>query len=376
MNRVRFALLPDYLEEGWPSMDLCETMLQRWLPTIKDWEVLNLRPRFVPMAQRLPVLGKASWARNFDRLYNRRTNYQRSMATHSRRIDLFHVVDHSYAHLIHDLPASRTGVYCHDLDAFRCLVSPELEPRSWWFRRMAQSILDGLKKASIVFYSTEAVCQRILELDLIPVEKLLYAPYGVDEAFIPAREDDPWPVELEKLRGRPWAMHVGGTIPRKRIDILLAVVAKVRESNPDFCLCKVGSPWTDEQQTQIEKLRLSEAIVHLGKVSTELLVKAYQRTSMVLVTSDAEGFGLPLIEAMACGAPVVASDIPVLRESGGSGAIFAPVSNIEAWAEAIDRVLRQDPALPNREACIAWASKFSWPAHVQTIVDAYQKLLL
>ena len=68
--------------------------------------------------------------------------------------DLFHVVDHTYAQLVHALPADRTGVYCHDLDAFRCLLEPAADPRPRWFRALARRILTGMQKAAVVFHNS------------------------------------------------------------------------------------------------------------------------------------------------------------------------------------------------------------------------------
>ena len=73
----------------------------------------------------VPVLGRRPWFRNADRLLNRFVNYPRYLRQHASEFDVFHIVDHSYAQLVHELPAARTVVTCHDLDTFRCLLDPE-----------------------------------------------------------------------------------------------------------------------------------------------------------------------------------------------------------------------------------------------------------
>ncbi len=358
-------------------MDLVADKLLECLPKHDNgnWHVEMRCPDFVRAFSRIPVRRLKPLGFNGDRILNRYILYPRFAARLKKNFDFYYVADHSYAHLVHSLPANQTGVYCHDLDAFRCLTQPEVEPRPWWFKRMSQRILDGLQSAAVVFYSTKAVHADMLRFQLLDPGKLIHAPYGVDEAFSIAPLGAETPAELKCLSNAPWLLHVGATIPRKRIDILLNVFAAARERIPDLRLCKVGSEWTVDQEMQIQRDDLERSIVHLGKVSQSLLIDAYRRTSAVLITSDAEGFGLPVIEAMACGAPVIASDLTVLREIGGSAANYAPVGDIEAWLNAVNKVISSDQALPNREARLAWALKFSWTEHTRIIADAYQRLL-
>jgi glycosyltransferase involved in cell wall biosynthesis len=105
------------------------------------------------------------------------------------------------------------------------------------------------------------------------------------------------------------------------------------------------------------------------------LAEVYRRAGAVLIPSGAEGFGLPAIEALACGAPVVASDLPAIREAGGPAAVYAPVGDVEAWADAVAKVLTDPAAAPPRAGRLAWAGRFSWAAHAETIARAYYRLL-
>jgi len=375
-NKKSLAILPDFREEGWPSMDLVADKLLECLPLHGegDWQVEMRCPDFVRRFSRIPFQRFKHHGFNGDRILNRYLLYPRFVARLKKDFDFYYVADHSYAHLVHSLPAKKTGVYCHDLDAFRCLTRPEVEPRPWWFKKMSRRILAGLQSAAVVFYSTKAVHADMLRFRLLDPAKLIHAPYGVDEAFSVARSDADTATELRRLSNAPWLLHVGATIPRKRIDILLKVFAVARVRFPNLRLCKIGSAWTADQALQIMRDDLERSIVHLGKVSQTLLIDAYRRTSAVMVTSDAEGFGLPLIEAMACGAPVIASDLDVLREIGGSSANYAPVGDIDAWVDLVSRVVSSDPTLPTREGRLAWSSKFSWTEHTRIIAYAYKNL--
>jgi glycosyltransferase involved in cell wall biosynthesis len=180
---------------------------------------------------------------------------------------------------------------------------------------------------------------------------------------------------VDELGRRPWVLHVGTCIPRKRIDVLLDVVAAVRQTVPDVRLVKVGGEWSAEQRQRISRLGLAGAIMQIGGLARAELAEVYRRAGAVLVPSEAEGFGLPVIEALACGAPVVASDIPALREAGGPAAAYAPVGDVGAWADTVAKALTDPAAAPPRTGRLEWAARFSWTAHAETIARAYHRLV-
>ncbi|MBV8381298.1 MAG: glycosyltransferase [Planctomycetaceae bacterium] len=373
----RLAVLVDYAEEGWTSMDLCAEMFIRHLDGQGVVRPVRVSPAFRRRAQRLPVPRGRGALYNADRLINRFWDYPRVARGLRDEFDFFHVCDHSYSQLVHVLPPERAGVYCHDLDAFRCLLDPARDPRPRWFRALARRILTGMQKAGVVFHNTAAVGQQIVRSELVPSDRLIYAPLGVAPEFAPFPSQPAVEVRwLAGLAGRPWVAHVGSCVPRKRIDVLLDVAAAVRAKVPDLRLVKVGGVWTADHRERIARLGLAGAITQVGGLARSELAEVYRRAAVVLVPSEAEGFGLPVIEALACGAAVVASDIPALREAGGPAAAYAPVGDVGAWADAVAKVLTDPAAAPPRAGRLAWAARFSWAAHAETIARAYHRLLL
>ena len=137
---------------------------------------------------------------------------------------------------------------------------------------------------------------------------------------------------------------------------------------------QVGGQWTAEQQQLIERHCLGPAIQQLRGLDRKDLAALYRRAALVLLPSEAEGFGLPVIETLACGAIVVASDIPVLREVGGEGAVYCAAANVSAWVGVIDKLLTYPDSAPDRRERIAQAQRFSWDKHASIIVEAYQRL--
>lgn len=377
--RRRLAILADFKEEGWPSMDLVAEMLSHQLSssTIASVGGRLIEPGYRHLFARGPFLQNRGFAKNLDRFYNRFVTYPRLAKAMVAKYDFFHVADHSYAGLMHSLPPAQSGVYCHDLDAFRCLIEPDAEPRPWWFRKMARHILTGMQKAAVVFHSTGPVKEAILRHKLIDESKLVHAPYGVSAEFTGVPQDNETrPVDrgVPSFLNEQSVVHVGSCIPRKRIDVLLEMFAEVRQKKPDVKLIKVSGTFTSEHLKQISRLELGPSIVHLQGLSRSELATIYRSAAVVLVPSEFEGFGLPVIEALACGAPVIASDIPVLREVGGDSVSYCPVGNINQWVARTLDVLRNPDAAATRAVRLSHAATFSWENHARIIADAYGRL--
>src|SRR5206468_11366156 len=120
---------------------------------------------------------------NADRLVNRFWDYSRSLKRTADGHDVFHIVDHSYAHLVHALPADRTVVTCHDLDAFRSVVAPVQERRSAAFRAATRRIVTGLGRAAWVTCDTAAVRDQLAARGLVREDRLVVVPLGAGEVF-------------------------------------------------------------------------------------------------------------------------------------------------------------------------------------------------
>lgn len=359
---LRLLILPDFAEENWPSMDLCARMLQAELASRGEVSAEALAPGY---------RRRTGW-RNADRLINRFVEYPRQLRRTLRErggdFDAFHVVDHSYAHLLHALPAGRAGVYCHDLDTFRCLIEPSKDPRPAWFRRMARRILSGLQTAAVVFHATNVVRDEILRHGLVDERRLVHAPPGVAAEFFAVGPDD-GDRASQAVTGR-YVLHVGSCIPRKRIDVLLEVFAALARDDATLRLVQVGGEWTEAQRSIVERIGVGRITQRRG-IDRPELASLYAGASLILFPSEAEGFGLPLVEALAAGAIVLASDIPVFREVAGDAAVYAPVGDVAGWTATATELLGGRHALPV-ETRRARAARYTWSAHAATIAGAYR----
>jgi glycosyltransferase involved in cell wall biosynthesis len=377
----RLALICDFLEERWPSMDLFGDMLfQRFTAEhASAIEVEQLRPALHYRFSRIPGSGRAGFFWNADRLLNRFHDYPVWLQKRAARFDLFHLVDHSYSQLFLDLPADRTVVTCHDLDTFNCLLEPESDPRPRWFRAMAQRTLSGFLRASHVICVSAFTKENLLRHGLFSPDRVTVIHPGVDPAFFAAIDPGQEARNLLGPGNRKYLLHVGSTIRRKRIDVLLRVFARVLRECPDLQLVRVGGDFTAEQLRLAEELGVAGKIVQPPRLTKPQLAAMYRQAAMVLQTSDAEGFGLPVIESMACGCPVVASDIAPLREAGGTAAEYCPAGDIEAWSATVIRLLRERETSPEaweqrRGRARQHAQGYTWTENANRTIAVYQQI--
>ena len=222
----------------------------------------------------------------------------------------------------------------------------------------------------VVFHSTAAVRVQLLARELVEPARLVHAPYGVAAEFTP----EPTGVTVPGLADGPFLLHVGSNIPRKRLDVLLDVIAAVRGRVPGLRLVQVGGPGPPHLADRIDRLKIGPAVAQVRGLTREQLAELYRRSAAVLITSEAEGFGLPAVEALACGAVVVASDIPALREAGGAAAVYCAVADVAAWADAVTRVLTDAGLAPARATRLAQAARYSWREHARVIGETYLAL--
>jgi glycosyltransferase involved in cell wall biosynthesis len=135
---------------------------------------------------------------------------------------------------------------------------------------------------------------------------------------------------------------------------------------------------TGAQHDLAAALGLETAITEVPALEVDRLAALYRRASVVLVPSEREGFGLPVIEALACGTPVVATDLPVLREVGGTAARYAPFGATGAWRNTIVEILQDDRDTVAGErrgrAASLQAGKFSWDRHGEAMAGLYRRL--
>ena len=377
-EHLRVRIVADLLEEKWPSMDLVADMLCAVLPIVDP----AIEPRLIrpPMIRRAGSPGRSSGPRfTFDRALNRFYDLPR-LVRHSEAADVTHVVDHSYGHLVHSLRPEVTVVTCHDLDAFRSIFQPEAEPRPFWFRKLMANVLDGVLKARRIVFDTDTVRREFISRTSIDPGRTAVIPLGVHPSCSPEKGDqDGLALAMYSKDGADTVnlIHVGSTIPRKRIEHLLTVFSILANSIPNVRLVRVGGPFTSTQRELAARLGILDRITVTPFIEPPLLAALYRNADLLLLPSAAEGFGLPMLEAMACGTLPVVADLPVLREVGGDAALFIEDDSPAGWASAISQMLSEKGSAAwdlRLERCLQHAASFTWRGVAQAYSEVYRSL--
>jgi glycosyltransferase involved in cell wall biosynthesis len=164
-------------------------------------------------------------------------------------------------------------------------------------------------------------------------------------------------LEREGLRNVPFVLVPGGLCFRKNAALILDAWPRLRECFPELLLVVAGH----SEPGFAARARTFESIRQIGFADDEVLCSLYHSSQAVWFPSRYEGFGIPVVEAMACGAPVVASDCSSLPEVAGDAAILAPPDSIDTHVEALKAVL-QDSRLRDslRERGRIRSSQFTW----------------
>ena len=251
------------------------------------------------------------------------------------------------------LARGATVATVHDL-AFRRLP--------WTIREETRADLDGQ------FHRTLARAAAVITVSRTVREELL-ASEAIGAARVTAIRHGPGHLSIRKggvlPGGTPerYMLHVGTIEPRKNIELLLDVWKSwVAEdpSAPALVLCGRRGWKSDALLAAFDRAAAAGWLQHAGYVEDDALAALYRRALAVVCPSLYEGFGLPLIEALAAGTPVVASDIPVFREVAGEAAVFAPVNDPAAWKRVLielasDDALRGRFSVRGRERAAAFA---------------------
>ncbi len=314
----------------------------------------------------------------------------------SDKIDLLHCPAYVMPHwclkpvvlTVHDVFALRNPELCTKANRthFRRMMPKSLArarrivvPSQWvrdeilaWAREVREQGEDGRK-----FLARSDLLE---EPEL--VRKIQVIPWGVDARFRPV-QDANQREEIALRHGLPpkYVLYVGRMEPKKNVRrVVEAYFAATASAGLPHRLVMAGPRgWGVDGKIRrmIIGLGLESKVVLPGFVPDRDLPAIYSMASCLLFPSRAEGFGLPVLEAMACGAPVVCADIPPLRELAGDAGILVGPDDLPGMRTALEKVLGQDEVA--RELTgkgLVRARKFSWQAHAQQTLSMYQAVIL
>jgi glycosyltransferase involved in cell wall biosynthesis len=267
-------------------------------------------------------------------------------------------------------------VTIHDL-AFERM--PETFTRRGSFQ-LKLTVRRTAKKAARVATVSEYSRQDLLDIYKLPPEKVVVTYNGVESSFTPRPSV---PNEAEEVRrrfgvSRDFLLAVGSLQPRKNLVRLIRAYARLRSERENFSpqLVIVGRKlWlASEIFDEVKRQRWADDVILTGYVADEDLPALYRAARAFVYPSLFEGFGLPPLEAMACGTPVVTSDISSLPEIAGDAALLIDPNDEHALANALIEIMNNDRLRAElREKGIAQAKKFTWRDAAEKTLRLYRE---
>ncbi len=236
----------------------------------------------------------------------------------------------------------------------------------------------SVKKCDKVVAISENTRKDLIGLYPEESSKFVYIPYGIKKEFFsplpPERE-----AELMKFSlPENFILYVGVLEPRKNIEGIIKAFNEIRERIPGHKLVLAGRKgwYYDPIFELVRDLGLQDSVIHIGHVDYLTLPGLFRKASLFTYPSFYEGFGMPVLEAMASGCPVVTSDISSTKEIGGDGCAFADPNDVKGIASAMVSIL-SDPLRRSSlvEKGLKRAAEFSWESAAKRTMELYHEVL-
>jgi glycosyltransferase involved in cell wall biosynthesis len=269
----------------------------------------------------------------------------------------------SLAHFQHSLPLASPCpgvVTVHDLSFER---NPGLMGRR--DRLVFRAVVPrSAQKAARVLAVSELTKRDLIELYGIAEDKIVVVPNGVDPVFRP---------DGRRSNGEPYALFVGALQPRKDAGTAIEALSLIGDGAPRLIVVGQDKGGRAEAQRTAERNGLAARVEFRGHVDQAELAALYRDAVCLVFPSRYEGFGLPVLEAMASGTPVVATTAGALPEVAGDAAILVEEQNPVALAGGIERALADRTRLV--AAGLERARRFTWAETARRTLEVYRELL-
>ncbi len=386
---LRVVLVSNYVADGQASMHRFAGLLQQELAA-QGVDIQTWRPPVILGGQSAAHGGVHKWLGYVDKFVLYPPRLRKAVRRSAGTPTIVHVCDHSNAIYVPWIRPAPHVVTCHDLLAVRSALGefPGERPR-WSGRWLQQMIRGGLRQAACIISDSDATRRDVQRLvggnhrDCVihPSVSPIFgrqAPAQALDRLSRLRPDGHGAPQWPQAASQPYILHVGGDQWYKNraglIDIYAALVGRMPAAPP---LVLAGKPLTRDVNDRITAHALHNHVVAFSNVTDADLAALYSSATLLLFPSLAEGFGWPVLEAMACGCRVVASGRAPITEVATDAATYIDPTDPAAAAATVERVLRE----PDTDRCafiaagLSRALAFSTVAMARAYVSVYQDVL-
>ncbi|MDW2980347.1 glycosyltransferase family 1 protein [Rhodanobacter sp. KK11] len=324
---MKVLLIGNYENLRQQSMQRFAVMLRDGLAAAGH-QVRLVRPPVWLGRLRRGEMGLAKWIGYLDRFLL----YPPLLRRQLHWADVVHICDHANAVYVPHLGGKPHVVTCHDMLAIRAALGEIPESPTGWSGRIYQRwILRSLRKAQAVACVSMQTAKELQRVAGLSEDRLTVVPNALNYPYrsMPAAEVKPYLDALGLEPNQAFFLHVGGNQWYKNRPGVLRLFAELVQ-HPAYRshrLVMAGKPWTEEMRLLVASLKLDGRVVERVEVSNEQLRALYSSAEALLFPSLQEGFGWPVVEAQACGCPVVTTNRPPMNDVGGPAAIYIDPAN-------------------------------------------------
>lgn len=287
-------------------------------------------------------------------------------------LDLFHSPDFVLPPTSNEIPTLLT---VHDLSF---LYYPETFP-TVLVDYLNRVVPWSVERAGHILADSKATKRDLLSQWGVPARKVTVLYSGVSEHFQPNEDQEAVSAVRAKygLAQYPYVVAVGTVQPRKNYEMLIRAFRPLVSRLPHRLALAGGRGWLDEGlKREVARQGLEERVIFTGFVADVDLPALYSGASLLVFPSLYEGFGLPIVEAMACGLPCLISNASSLPEVGGDAAVQLAPHDESAWSEAMLEILMSDDQRAAMSAAgLLQAREFSWKKAAERLLQVYNELL-
>jgi glycosyltransferase involved in cell wall biosynthesis len=243
-----------------------------------------------------------------------------------------------------------------------------------WWRAVARLGLDrAVREADALIAISQHTANDLVRLTGVARERVHVIPLAADPRFAPVHD---LTVPARYGIGAPYLLYLGTLEPRKNLTALLHAFARSNGGDTKLVLAGAKGWMFEEIFNTVTKLGIASRVVFPGFVEEADLPALLNGATAFVYPSEYEGFGLPVLEAMSCGAPVITTNVSSLPEVAGDAGLLVPPGDVEALYGALRRVL-SEPTLREemKHKGLERAAQFSWMRTAQETVDVYHHVV-
>lgn len=357
------------------SMDVYADALVASLRAVRpDWEIVEIAPAGHALRQT-----QRSWLGGLQKYYQRYWQYPKSLG--QLNADIAHIIDHSDGYLVPRLKrlGIPTVVTCHDIinwirpDWFQGRAAlPSVSMATWKYA------IKGMTQSDRIFTVSDYTAKDLTRHLGIEPQQIVVTPNGVDPELRVWPTEDRASIRQSYGLAEPTCclLNVGSNNPRKNLEGVLNALVRLRAEGLPVHFWKAGGDFTPGQRQFIKEHQLEAHVTYLGKPDRETLNQIYSAADVLVAPSTYEGFGLTVLEAMACGTAVITANTTALPEVAGDAAILVDPQDTEAIAQAIAELWLDADLRKNLTARgLTHVKTFAWSKTAEKIADTYLALV-